>query len=79
MVSGKDIITYKAKSTASAVDAALDDIGALDGNAPADILVGHYRRHRARGTHERLGHFAMDAQKPDNGARLSLNSRKNLS
>jgi hypothetical protein len=32
----------------------------------------------ARGTHRGLGLFAMDAQKPDNGARLSRNPRKNF-
>jgi hypothetical protein len=31
-----------------------------------------------RGTHRGLGLFAMDAQKPDNGARLSHNPRKNF-
>jgi hypothetical protein len=32
----------------------------------------------ARGTHRWLGLFAMDAQKPDNGARLSRASGKNV-
>ena len=32
----------------------------------------------ARGTPSRLAHFAMDAQKPDNGARLSHNARENF-
>ena len=44
-----------------------------------------FMRHEA-GTHRfrcprhpsRLGLFAMDAQKPDNGARLSRNPRKNF-
>jgi len=33
----------------------------------------------ARGTHSRLAHFAMDARKPDNGARLSRNPTKKFS